>query len=388
MQARHGRLYLAALVCATLPALAQAQERETSPLKARWTYDPASLRPFWLGDTMIDETALFVRTPTDTRPTASLLFQPTAIVSVRSASREATYEAGRDYVWKPGTRTIELPEGSRIVWKTPADLRRKPGSQPFALTHRDGHGEILFAAGHEYQDMQTVITYRHKRGAWTGPMPAYQGDRLAHTLTRLKAKGTLKIALLGDSISTGCNASGWANVPPYQPPWQDLFVLWLRRTFGASVALQNFAVGGTDTAWGVQQIGRVIDAAPDLVILAFGMNDAAGRPAAEYGANMKAMVDAVRRVRPDAEFILVAPMVGNRDWVALRQELFPQYRDELARLAGPSVALADMTSIWAELLKHKLDWDMTGNGVNHPNDFGHRVYAQVLASLVSPNPAR
>ncbi|MCA9060384.1 MAG: hypothetical protein KDA85_17865, partial [Planctomycetaceae bacterium] len=28
------------------------------------------------------------------------------------------------------------------------------------------------------------------------------------------------------------------------------------------------------------------------------------------------------------------------------------------------------------------DSDLTGNGVNHPNDFGHRVYAQVLASLL------
>lgn len=27
---------------------------------------------------------------------------------------------------------------------------------------------------------------------------------------------------------------------------------------------------------------------------------------------------------------------------------------------------------------------ITGNGVNHPNDFGHRVYAQVLLSLLMP----
>jgi hypothetical protein len=25
---------------------------------------------------------------------------------------------------------------------------------------------------------------------------------------------------------------------------------------------------------------------------------------------------------------------------------------------------------------------MTGNGVNHPNDFGHRIYAQVLSALL------
>jgi hypothetical protein len=48
------------------------------------------------------------------------------------------------------------------------------------------------------------------------------------------------------------------------------------------------------------------------------------------------------------------------------------------------VALADLTSIWIEFLTKKLDWDLTGNGVNHPNDFGHRVYAQVLGAVIAP----
>ena len=44
--------------------------------------------------------------------------------------------------------------------------------------------------------------------------------------------------------------------------------------------------------------------------------------------------------------------------------------------------LADLSSVWAELHRHKRDLDLTGNGVNHPNDFGHRIYAQVLSSLL------
>ena len=52
------------------------------------------------------------------------------------------------------------------------------------------------------------------------------------------------------------------------------------------------------------------------------------------------------------------------------------------RTESLGVALADMTSFWEEMLEHKRDWDLTGNGVNHPNDFGHRVYAQVLSSLL------
>jgi acyl-CoA thioesterase-1 len=57
----------------------------------------------------------------------------------------------------------------------------------------------------------------------------------------------------------------------------------------------------------------------------------------------------------------------------------------LADLCRPGIALADLTSIWSALLQHKKDWDLTGNGVNHPNDFGHRIYAQALSTLLIPD---
>ncbi len=75
-------------------------------------------------------------------------------------------------------------------------------------------------------------------------------------------------------------------------------------------------------------------------------------------------------------------MLGNRDWTRLNHDVFPQYRDRLAELCGNGIVLADLTSIWTEFLKRKHDWDQTGNGVNHPNDFGHRVYAQTILALL------
>ena len=88
--------------------------------------------------------------------------------------------------------------------------------------------------------------------------------------------------------------------------------------------------------------------------------------------------------RVAAWFILVASMLGNRDWITLKHNVFPQYRDALTELVEPGIALADLTSIWTEFLQRKKDWDQTGNGVNHPNDFGHRVYAQVILTLLQP----
>ena len=159
----------------------------------------------------------------------------------------------------------------------------------------------------------------------------------------------------------------------------------LHERYKAQVEVANLSVGGMDSAWGVTMVDKVVDAKPDLVLLAFGMNDSGGRPAADFQDKIAATIKAIREKRPTAEFILVATMVGNPDWVALKQQLFPQYRDALAKLCGPGVALADVTSIWIEFLRLKHDWDQTGNGVNHPNDFGHRVYAQVISTLLIPS---
>ncbi len=352
-----------------------------------WTYRGDELRPFWLTGTMYGESGLFVRQPEDAPPSITLLLVPTKILSVSSSSGETSYTAGTDYVWVPGSRQITLPPGSRIPSKAPEDLRRPAGSQRHRLTHRDGNGEILFGAGHEYHDMQTVVTYQFRPDQWAGPRPTFAGDRLPATVNKLSEKRPVKIALLGDSISTGCNASGWAGTAPFQPPYQDLLVLHLEASYGADVTLENFAVGGTDTAWGLANIEKLIATDPDLVILAFGMNDAAGRTPEDYQANTRAMIEAVRKARPATEFILIATMLGNKDWTTLNHQRFPQYRDMLAQLCAPGIVLADMTSLWETLLQSKKDCDLTGNGVNHPNDFGHRLYAQTLsAPLIPPAP--
>jgi acyl-CoA thioesterase I len=372
------------LVCiAVFCATVACAEEPSQP----WVFNPATLKPFWLSKVMEGESVLFIKESESAEPKASLLLKPTKIISICSSAGDVTYTEGQDYVWKPNTREITLPPGSKIVFKKPEDLRRPPKSQAYALTHRDGNGEILFGGGHEYHDMQTIITYEHAPNAWAGPKPTFSKSRLPRTLKKLQKKEPLTVALLGDSISTGCNASGWAKVAPFQPAWQDLFVMNLESAYSAKVTLQNLAVGGTGSQWGLTTIDKVIETKPDLVILAFGMNDAAGVPVAQYQANTKGMIDAVHKALPQTEIILVATMLGNTDWTVLQNGPFLPFRDALAQLCQPGIAMADMTSVWAELLKHKKDWDMTGNGVNHPNDFGHRVYAEVLSTLLI-NPAK
>ena len=349
-----------------------------------WRYSPDLLRPFWLGDTVHGESVLFIKEEKTGEAKASVLFPIDKVIAVQTSAGDVTYEEGRDYVVKRGSREITLPAGSRIISKTPTDLRRPAGTQKYALTHRDGKGEILFAAGLEYAELQTCIAYEHAASEWKTPLPRFDEKALPRTIQRLKQKQPLSIVVLGDSISTGLNASAVGKGAPFQPGYPELVRHHLAETYKSEVSLTNLSVGGTDTKWGLTQLEKVVEARPQLVILAFGMNDSAGRSAEEYQANTRAMIAGIREQLPDAEFILVATMLGNPNWTRLAHELFPQYRDALAKLSGPGIALADLTSIWSGFHALKQDWDQTGNGVNHPNDFGHRVYAQVITALLIP----
>ena len=370
----------AALVLAVILTAAGAQDAD----EETWDYTPALLRPFWEGEVVEGESVLFIRGEDSQSARASVLFPIRRILAVRNSAGDVTYEEGRDYVYKAGSREIVLPPGSRIVSRTPAELRRPAGTQKYALTHRDGNGEIFFGAKLEYAEMQTIITYEHEPGLWKGTVPEFDPNALPRSVHRLVNRQPLSIVVLGDSISAGANSSYFGDGPPYQPAYPELLPLHLNARFGSSVTLKNLSVDGTVTTWGLTQVDKVVAAQPDLVILAFGMNDSAGRSAEEYRQNTVGMMEAIRAELPDVEFILVASMLGNRDWTALQHELFPRYRDELRELCEPGIALADLTAIWTGFLEHKQDWDQTGNGVNHPNDFGHRVYAQVVSTLLDP----
>jgi lysophospholipase L1-like esterase len=342
---------------------------------------------YWNSTALCDESALFIRQEGADNARVSLWFDPLEVVSVTSSSGEARYAAGRDYALVPGTNLLSAPPGSAIPVKRAAELTAPVGSQPYDLRRRDGLVEILFGAGHEYHDMQVLVTYTHAADQWRGPVPRFAGERLPKALRRLRASEPLKLVLFGDSISAGCNASKWAGAPPFRPFYGEAFADNLRAAYGSAVALTNLSVGGTTSAWGAHEIGQVIAEQPDLVVLAFGMNDSTGGcPVGEYTGNLQAQMAAVRGARPEAEFILVASMLPNPDWhVSDIPRLF-EYRDALLALGsaddGAGVAVADLTSVWAELHQRKDPLSITGNGVNHPNDFGHALYAQVVSALL------
>ncbi len=363
----------------------------TSPAPAKHAeFIKIALSPFWRA-TEIREPLFFIQGTHEERPKCGLLFKPKEVLSLRSATQEITFAEGKDFTVKPAESAIELTAESKIPVTTLEQLYPLMTSNLPKIPRQAGDKTrgIFFGESAQYHKLQVEVTYRFEPGQWKGPAPKYAGESLPKTIAKLQSKQPFTLMLCGDSISAGANASLMTKVPPGCPAYGELTALALEHHFGNKVTFINHAVGGWTSGNGLQQakdqhIGK---AKPDLVLIAFGMNDVFQRNAAVYQENIRNLIETIRADSPDTEFILVASMLGNSEW-GMPMEQFPLYRDALAKLCGPGIALVDMTAMWEALLKRKTFYDLTGNGVNHPNDFGHCVYAQsVLASLIeAPKP--
>ncbi len=338
--------------------------------------------PVWNSRAIAGDSLFFIRAENEATAKASLLVIPESAPVLTSATREIVYENGRDFAWTAGTRAIVLTRDSRIPFKTTAELHPAPGSPNSYDGFRDGKSHMLYAQGRFFHDLQTVASYTAAE-SWTSPKPApaAQLDRIRN---RLAAREPVKIVVLGDSISTGLNASLTGDAPPRQPGYPDLVAQELEKRFGAMVVLKNLSVIGMGANWGLKQIPAVLAEAPDLFICAFGMNDASGKIAAEqFTATLRQIVEQLHAARPECDAILVSPMHANSEWNRASPELYPAYAAAMQKLAAPGCAIADVGTIWTALLERKGALDLSGNGLNHPNDFGHRIYADVILETIS-----
>lgn len=337
----------------------------------------------WLLGTIHREGLFFVK-GTEGKPSARLLFDAEKVLAVHRADGKQTFEADKDFQLSADGASLVLPETSRILFRKEAELYPMKGAAN-SIGQRAGQPDtnLLFGEGHFYHDQQVEVSYVPRKSAkWTGARPAFAEKALPATLAKLRARKPLTIAVSGDSISQGYNASGFTKAPPGMPPYPGLVPAQLEKTYGSKVTLHNRAIAGWSVGSGVKDMENLLKHEPDLVIIAYGMNDVGGRNPENYKASIAKMLERIKEANAATEVILVASMLGNPEWSATPPEMFPRYRDALAGLEGPGVALADMTAIWQELLKRKRYLDMTGNGVNHPSDYGHRLYAQVILTLL------
>jgi lysophospholipase L1-like esterase len=283
---------------------------------------------------------------------------------VTNVTRSATFEEGRDFLVDAPDRRLRLTATSRMPFVRLAALAPADPSQ--------------------VDERLVAVTYTHAADRWTGYVPPNAGALLPQTLDSLRRQQPITVCVLGDSISQGCDASGPRGVPPGQPPFASLVATGLTLRHGGPVRLHNLAVSGSSSEDGRWLSPDVAQHEPDLVVVAFGMNDACYEEAAQFASHI---TDSLRRVAdacPRAEFVLVSPMRPTPECTWVAHERFSRYRQALVDMAGPGVAVADVTALWDSVLERKHPHELSGNGTNHPNDFGHRLYAQtILATMGS-----
>lgn len=292
-----------------------------------------------------------------------------AKLSVRSTylpqASTIEYQPGRDFWFDARSGTLRRTAGSRMP-----DFRTNVlfGAEGFDHNNFPGFGNTAFFAFVDYSYQPTT--------RW--PVQANQVASLPKTKAKLQAGASLKIVAYGDSITAGGDAT--------RPEW----IFWRRwadhlqtRYPQAHVEAINGATGGDSTFQGLQRLeAKVLKEKPDLVLVGFGMNDhnIGGPTIPVFEKNLKDIIAQIRQ-ETSAEIVLYSTFPPNEKW-KYGSHRMPEYAAATERVAREvGCAFADVFNNWQAVLQRKKPEDILGNNINHPNDFGHWVYFQVLLGL-------
>lgn len=207
-----------------------------------------------------------------------------------------------------------------------------------------------------------------------------QSALLPNTAAKLRAGGPFKIIAFGDSITEGADISDKSQC------YYNRYVQLLRERFPkAQIILENGATGGDSTVQGLERLEeKVLSRNPDLVLVAFGMNDHnisdAADPVSDFKNNLTSIVNTIRE-RTGAEVMIISTFPPNPEW-CYGSHRMDKYAKAIEQTASEfKCAYADVYSTWMKVLERKDFSSMLGNNINHPSYFGHWLYYKVLEAI-------
>lgn len=222
------------------------------------------------------------------------------------------------------------------------------------------------------------------------------------------AQPPVLIVAFGDSVTQGAMALGkWDPESVYHRKFQqELESVFPSTTFSTI----NAGVGGSSARQSIARVPRdILRHQPDLVLIAFGLNDCGGGSEAlpDFAAALGEIIHAVR-TETEADIILLTPPhmatkrtgsvhvdhVGVVDGFIQSQNngTLALYAEVIRQVAREEViALADIHAEWTRLRASGVDTNSwLSNGINHPDTQGHRLAATTLFttlfSLRDPQP--
>lgn len=341
--------------------------------------------PLWNEETGLvsGETVLF----TGTAP-GKLLFPAEEIIQISNPLRNEVYLKDVHFTHERNSNIVTPIPGSGIcgieggIFPDPATAEVYPSPRANAITGGPDGKLLLFDNSSFFARHQAVVDYKAAAGTEFPRLHALKEGQLPRFCAKLKeGQGPLSCILIGDSISEGYNSSEFVKVFPYAPPYLNQFARSLKAKYGTHISVTNGAIGGTSCAGASAIECRWLEPACDLLIIAYGMNDFGRMTPEEYREIIRGIVEKKSALHPETEFILVSSMTRNPLWYGDVFERSKAFAEALGTLSSPRCAVADVHTFWHSIVEKKDYYDLTGNGVNHPNDYGHQLYCKVLTEL-------
>ncbi|MHA1892728.1 MAG: SGNH/GDSL hydrolase family protein [Promethearchaeota archaeon] len=327
----------------------------------------------------------------------NLIFRPTKILSVKVFNSSNGYEVKNnvkvEIIEDVGGKTRILVEPGELPFIKEDEIIKPIGSPNSYPSTLDGKHSLLFSESGLFHEKQVLISYEHE-GAWVADVRSGKSTSLPRVKNLLKNGRGFDLFVFGDSISFGCNCSKSMGLQPLQEAYPGLLIKMLSDHHGFSpdlIKLFNASRAGATSEWGKKQLSRILKEHEefefDLNIIAWGANDAAQkRKPKRYIKNIEKQMKLILKRNPNAEFIIISSSLPNPNWIHANHDYIFRYESSIRNFCiekTPQCEMADMTKLWAQLLKLKNYLDITGNGINHPNDFGHQLYALEIFKLLT-----
>lgn len=195
------------------------------------------------------------------------------------------------------------------------------------------------------------------------------------------------LVLYGDSISEVGRTPGYfggATAPEcnWGPQLAGLLAArWPQTAF----AVKHFAIGGQNSYEGLGRLDWLAPLAPDLVLVAFGANDLAWHalPPAATGRALEFLIDGIRH-RTQADVVVVCPG-GENPHLISPARLLRTIAAQRKVAAAKAVPVVDVRAAVWRLTERGVRWTDCHNGERdcHPNDRGHRAWAEAVAQAVA-----
>lgn len=355
--------------------------------------------PYFLGNVIYNETAMMTQ-HSDGSVYAALRYKPKKILSVRDYTWKTEYPTGSYSV--QDNKIVMAADGGIPFW-TEKQLVGENIPGPYvkkdtmslsnvATDYYVWGGMGIYTESDFYYSRQVQVSYVYDvNDLPEGINPECRIDSLPNLKAKLEAKGEVKLVTIGDSVGEGCSSSYKFNHEPYMHPWADQIVDVLKGKYEANVTNVNQSVGGKTSGYTSEDDSKLAAIAaenPDAVFVHYGINDLGGSVTPNgFKDNIERIILYVQSNLPNCDIVLLSPIMPNPGiYDSERMEMYCEGLQDLADTYSDSargVLFLDMTKLSLDYMSSgKGYFDLTANGINHPNDYGHRLYTQMISAAL------